>query len=209
MVQLRPLVGRGLSAAVYTQTTDVEVEVNGLMTYDREVLKLDPKETAKWHKALYGPPPTERVLVDTSEMTGQKWRYTTGKPAAGWEKPDFDAAAWKEGEGGFGTPMTPGSHVRTTWNTADIWIRREFELKEVPTGDVMFRIHHDEDAEIYINGVLAGKTTGYISDYTVIPLTAEGRKALKTGPNTIAVHCHQTTGGQYIDVGIVELLEPK
>jgi hypothetical protein len=209
MVQLRPLVGRGLSAAVYTQTTDVEVEVNGLMTYDREVLKLDPKETAKWHKALYGPPPTERVLVDTSEKAGQKWRYTTAKPAPGWQKPDFDAATWKEGEGGFGTAMTPGSHVRTEWKTDDIWLRRDAELKEIPTGEVMLRIHHDEDAEVYINGVLATKTTGYITDYTVLPLTAEGRKALKAGKNVIAVHCHQTTGGQYIDVGIVELVEAK
>ncbi|RED95274.1 hypothetical protein [Marinoscillum furvescens] len=31
----------GFSAAVYTQTTDVEGEVNGLMTYDRKVIKLD------------------------------------------------------------------------------------------------------------------------------------------------------------------------
>jgi hypothetical protein len=209
MVQLRPLVGKGLSAAVYTQTSDVEVEVNGLMTYDREVLKLDPKETTKWHKALYGPPPTERTLIETSEATGQKWRYTTTKPADGWEKPDFDAATWKEGDGGFGTAMTPGSHVRTEWNTADIWIRREADLKAEPTGDVMLRIHHDEDAEVYINGVLAGKTAGYITEYTTLPLTPEGRKALKVGKNVIAVHCHQTTGGQYIDVGVVELVESK
>jgi len=40
---LYPLIGtKGLSAAVYTQTTDVEVEVNGLMTYDREVVKMSP-----------------------------------------------------------------------------------------------------------------------------------------------------------------------
>lgn len=39
--QLYSLVSRGFSAAVYTQTTDVEVEVNGLMTYDRKVIKLD------------------------------------------------------------------------------------------------------------------------------------------------------------------------
>ena len=38
---LLPLVQEGCSAAVYTQTTDVEGEVNGLMTYDREILKLD------------------------------------------------------------------------------------------------------------------------------------------------------------------------
>jgi hypothetical protein len=39
--QLKPLVKSGFSAAVYTQTTDVEIEVNGLMTYDRKVIKID------------------------------------------------------------------------------------------------------------------------------------------------------------------------
>lgn len=45
--QLFPLIDqKGLSAAVYTQTTDVEIEVNGLMTYDREVIKMDPERIA-------------------------------------------------------------------------------------------------------------------------------------------------------------------
>lgn len=39
--QLLELVKRGFSAAVYTQTTDVEGEVNGLTTYDREIVKVD------------------------------------------------------------------------------------------------------------------------------------------------------------------------
>jgi hypothetical protein len=38
---------RGLCAAVYTQTTDVETECNGLMTYDRKVIKFDAKRTAE------------------------------------------------------------------------------------------------------------------------------------------------------------------
>jgi beta-galactosidase/beta-glucuronidase len=46
--KLFPLIEeKGLSAAVYTQTTDVEIEVNGLMTYDREVLKMDLKKVAE------------------------------------------------------------------------------------------------------------------------------------------------------------------
>ena len=39
--QLKQLIKQGCSAAVYTQTTDVEIEVNGLMTYDRKVIKMD------------------------------------------------------------------------------------------------------------------------------------------------------------------------
>jgi hypothetical protein len=179
------------------------------MTYDREVLKFDPAETARWHKSLFGPPPEVRTLVETSEKAGQKWIYTTAKPADGWEKPDAELGVWKKGEGGFGTAMTPGSHVRTEWNKADIWIRRDAELKAVPAGEVMLRIHHDEDAEVYINGTLAGRVRGYVTDYGLVALTPEGRKALKAGKNVIAVHCHQTGGGQYIDVGLVELLEAK
>ena len=38
---MKEMIGQGFSAAVYTQTTDVEVEVNGLITYDRKVIKLD------------------------------------------------------------------------------------------------------------------------------------------------------------------------
>jgi beta-galactosidase/beta-glucuronidase len=46
--KLFPLIEeKGLSAAVYTQTTDVEIEVNGLMTYDREIVKMDLKKIAE------------------------------------------------------------------------------------------------------------------------------------------------------------------
>ncbi|MBN9118735.1 MAG: beta-galactosidase [Planctomycetes bacterium] len=207
--RLHPLVGKGLGAAVYTQTTDVEVEVNGLMTYDREVIKLDVAETVKWHKALFGPPPEVRELLPTSEKGAQKWRWTTTDPGAGWEKADFDASKWKEGDGGFGTKGTPGAVVRTEWNTADIWVRRGFELKEVPAGEVLLRMHHDEDADVYINGVLATKAAGYTTGYTEFFLTAEGRKALKKGANVIAIRCKQTGGGQYIDAGLVTVAERK
>ena len=209
MLRLHPLIGKGLSAAVYTQTTDVEVEVNGLMTYDREVIKMDVKETAAWHKALFGPPPEYRELLPTSETTAQKWRSTITKPEDGWEKPDFDAAKWTESEAGFGTRITPNTIVRTEWKTADIWIRRSFELKEVPKGEILLRIFHDEDAEIYINGVRAATVTGFVSNYGEVTITPEGRKALKAGTNTIAVHCHQTTGGQYIDLGLSEVIPAK
>jgi len=52
--RLRPLEAAGLSAAVYTQTSDVEVEVNGLETYDRAVVKL-PRDAARAAAALYAP----------------------------------------------------------------------------------------------------------------------------------------------------------
>ena len=50
--KLAPLIKSGLSAAVYTQTTDVEGEVNGLMTYDRKVLKVQAEKLASMHRSL-------------------------------------------------------------------------------------------------------------------------------------------------------------
>jgi len=50
--RLGPLVRGGLSAAVYTQTTDVEIEVNGLMTYDRAIIKMDVDKVAAANREL-------------------------------------------------------------------------------------------------------------------------------------------------------------
>ncbi len=195
----------GLSAAVYTQITDVETEANGLMTYDRAVIKVDVERVAAVNRGDFSRVPQAKVVVPTSQEKGLTWRYTLDKPADGWFKTDFDDSSWKEGPGGFGTKGTPGAVVRTEWKTDDIWLRREFTLPDGRFSDLYLLLHHDEDAEIYVNGVLAAKVSGYITDYEEVPISAAARATLKPGKNLLAVHCKQTTGGQYIDVGIVEI----
>jgi hypothetical protein len=49
------LIENGLSAAVYTQTTDVEIEINGLMTYDRKEIKMPVADLKALHNKLYNP----------------------------------------------------------------------------------------------------------------------------------------------------------
>jgi beta-galactosidase/beta-glucuronidase len=56
IAQLPPLIEKGLAAAIYTQTTDVEGEVNGLITYDRRVVKMPVEKLAALHRALTHPP---------------------------------------------------------------------------------------------------------------------------------------------------------
>jgi hypothetical protein len=152
-------------------------------------------------------PPQVTVIVPTSEQQGQTWRYTTQPPSAEWFKADFDDSAWQSGPGGFGTAGTPGAVVRTTWNTSDIWLRREFTLPTGRLDGLQLMLHHDEDAEIYINGVLAARVGGFTGSYEPIPLTPAGRAALRPGRNVFAVHCHQTIGGQYIDLGLSTVKE--
>ncbi|MGB2822695.1 MAG: sugar-binding domain-containing protein [Phycisphaerae bacterium] len=197
---------KGLSAAVYTQTTDVEIEVNGLMTYDRAITKMDVEKVAAANRGDFPPPPIVKTIVPTSQKQAVEWRYTTEKPPKGWSDADFDDSAWKKGPAGFGEPTTPGAVVRTNWKTADIWIRREFELADTKFMDLNLCIHHDEDVEVYINGVRAAAARDYTAEYVELPVSKEARAALKKGGNVFAVHCKQTRGGQYIDVGLVDLV---
>lgn len=53
MDDLKRLIPLGLSAGVYTQTTDVEIETNGLMTYDRKVIKMPVEKLNQLHQNLY------------------------------------------------------------------------------------------------------------------------------------------------------------
>ncbi len=179
--RLHPLIDSpGLSAAVYTQTTDVEVEVNGLMTYDRAIIKPDIVQLAEANRQLYLPAPKITPLLATSKNEPYAWRYTTEKPTDDWLKPDFDDARWQSSPAGFGTEKTPGAKARTMWNTPDIWLRRRFELPQVPAGELAINIHHDEDAEVYLNGVLAAELHGYQTDYESLPLEAKAAAALRT-----------------------------
>ncbi|MCX8036269.1 MAG: glycoside hydrolase family 2 [Candidatus Sumerlaeia bacterium] len=194
----------GLSAAVYTQTTDVEVECNGLMTYDRALVKPDLEKIVAANRGEIPPEPQPRVVVPCALDDRVFWRLTFDKPADDWFKPEFDDSTWKEARAGFGTKETPGAVVRTEWKTPNIWLRREFTLSEPLPKVVLLQMHHDEDVEVYINGALAYKASGFTTDYDLFELTREGRAALKAGKNILAVHCRQTKGGQYIDVGLVE-----
>jgi hypothetical protein len=203
--RLRPLIARGLAAAVYTQTTDVEGEVNGLMTYDRQIIKYDVERLATLHRELYLPqqPLHFTEVVPTGEAEPKLWRYTTKTPDENWTRTGFNDADWQEGPSGFGERSTPGTTVRTAWKTEDIWLRRTIDLDPEALDQLYLRIHHDEDAEVYLNGELIASLSGYQVEYIDMELDESAKQLVRKGANVIAVHCHQTGGGQYIDVGLL------
>ena len=147
--------------------------------------------------------PARTMLVPTAEKTPVPWRYTLEKPAGDWFQPGFDDSTWKRGAAPFGREEPPiARKPNTVWTSDDIWLRREFDLPEGRFTDPGLLMHYDEDAEVYINGVLAVKAPGFNAAYDLFDLPAEARRALKPGKNRFAVHCHQTVGGQYIDLGL-------
>ncbi|RYX86436.1 glycoside hydrolase family 2 [bacterium] len=195
---------KGLCAAVYTQITDVENELNGLMTYDR-IVKVKPESIALANRFQY-PQAKFTELIPTSEKEGQTWKYTMTQPSADWNKSDFDDSNWKQGIGGFGTKIPAAPRVGTTWDSPDIWMRRTFTLGNLTPDQVaqlVLKNIHDEDVEIFINGSMAYSAKGFNSAYQYDPIRQLAQASLVLGgTNTLAVHCKQTKGGQYIDVGI-------
>ena len=178
------------------------------MLYDRVVwpkwAARDQTKAASW--APMPKPPKIVQVVPSAREEAIAWRYTTERPGENWFKPDFDASGWKEGQAGFGEPSTPGSQVRTTWKSNNIWIRREFELPEGKHDQLELNLHHDEDVRVYLNGVLAFSAGGYTSDYEPVPISRAAKATLQPGRNVIAISCRQTGGGQYIDAGLVQVI---
>lgn len=200
----------GIAGIVYTQTSDVEEEINGLITYDRKVNKLALedsvagkvlKEGIKWMKSN-----TLNPILKTSSQGGELWKYVTGDvtfvdPGTGWNSnPAFDDSSWKSGISGFGDTET------TYWRDQSIFLRKMVQLpnlSEAEKANVKYTIFYDEDYELYINGVLAASGTGYITSYQDITISEEAKAAINWGgDNLFAIHVIQTSGGQKIDLGV-------
>ena len=56
---------------------------------------------------------------------------------------------------------------------------------------------------MYINGILAATCSGFNGQYETLPIRDEALATLKPTGNTLAIHCRQSEGGQYIDAGLV------
>ncbi len=178
---------------------------------------VDPTVILKFARPLPSDIQAERVAIDSfSERLqpilssalrgGHEWRYTLTSPPSDWVQPNFDDSEWQVGKSGFGTEGTPGAVVGTRWATGMIWLRTKVRLPKLSPDDPMWlEVHHDEDCEIYVNGKLLWRERGYLTRYKLVRLTPEQLKLFVEGENTIAVHCRQTVGGQFIDVGLLFL----
>lgn len=178
-------------------------------------LLAEPSEWSRWagqSASVAGPwapfptftPRQFKPLAATAQQEPVVWRYTLEQPADDWTLPGYDDSAWQQGPAGFGTEGTPGAIVRTRWETQEIWLRREFTLPDVKLNDPVLYMHYDESPEVYLNGVLAAELEGWTTTYEAVEMEAAARATLAPGRNVLAVHCRQTYGGQYIDVGLAD-----
>lgn len=149
--------------------------------------------------------PQYRAVVPTVREQPYRARYTFKPPAAGWEKPGFAAAtSWPEGP----APFTDNKAEHgTEWTEGDIWVRRTVRVADPKTtGELRLLMQHDDDAEVYLNGVLLSKQPGYNSGYDFFTIPAAARQALRAGDNLLALHATSPRGGEYLDAGLYETL---
>lgn len=151
--------------------------------------------------------PLLQPIAPTGKDQGESWTYTTDGPGEDWYRPQFDDTRWKIGIAGFGTEDV-GVVPRTAWSKDDIWMRREFQL---PAGFHAPAIvaYHDQDMDVYVNGVLAAHVSGWTHAYDVMPISSAAFATLQAGPNLLAVHVHHPGEGRHFaDIGIYEQLWP-
>ncbi|MBF0198542.1 MAG: hypothetical protein HQL32_12570, partial [Planctomycetes bacterium] len=198
----------GMSAAVYTQLTDVEAEINGLLTYDRKVIKMTPELIRNAVlKQEFPELPKYESLVPTSEKEPQEYLYTLKTPASNWYMSDADRSLWLKAEGviGFKKHRNSTIHIKTEWKTPEIWVARSFDLPKFPLKRPVIRIAYDEDAAVYVNGVQAlDLKKGNNTRHTNYPMPVKVAKTLKEKGNIITIHVKNRKESQYIDVGIGE-----
>lgn len=196
----------------YTQLTDIEQEKNGVFFYDRTP-KFDAEKlhAIQSRKAAYEKNPPVHVKKQSQNYNvllgaapdgdaNQPWQYTTQKPADAWMNVTFDDSGWKTGKGGFGTK---GDFTNTRWTSKDIWLRREFDYDGKSFESALLVTHYDNETHVYVNGELIWNRNGWNDSYAGFDITKALKGALKKGKNTIAIHCHQDDGGQFIDAAIL------
>jgi len=199
----------------YTQLTDIEQEQNGMYFYDRRP-KFDAQRIRRIQsrQAAYEKDPpfeaakaqdTWRVLVGAvpDGALARPWRYTLAAPPQDWTAPGFDDGQWKLGRAGFGLKAGFEAFIKTPWRTTDIWLRQEFACDRAAFGRAMLVTHYDNGTEVYVNGKPIWKGDRWNDQYDGFDVTKALKAALKEGKNTVAIHCHQDEGGQFIDAALL------
>ncbi len=144
-----------------------------------------------------------KTIAPMADEGGWKARYTREVQQDGWQKPDFNDAAWREGTAAFGSPDL--SFVRTRWSeeNSDLYVRRTIDVTAADLQEELMLIYsHDDVFELFINGTKVADTGETWREGIRLPLNDELKKLLHPGKNVIASHCHNTTGGAYTDFGL-------
>tara|TARA_R110002049_G_scaffold993_1_gene7068 strand:+ start:35916 stop:37028 length:1113 start_codon:yes stop_codon:yes gene_type:complete len=194
----------GLRAIVYTQLTDMKLEENGWLTFDRKVSKIDEGSLFKMHTMLINKEYSQNIILSNSTNRKHKWMvgylpFPKKNPnvldaVLLQESPDLSEIKWNENYAPFGNLI----NKRTLWDGKNqLFAKKTFKLDKIPSGlsvRVFSCLEGDTPwlhSRIYINGV-------FVADETTRQKMPEQRMAeviipknkmhlLQKGENTITI----------------------
>ena len=187
---LYPEKARGLAAAIYTQTTDVEAEVNGLMTYDRKVIKLPKAFAQVLHNNLYNNTIRANFIIEDAEINNNKKQLAQDDLGENWILNIEHNSAFKMED--FPNNLSIGKSA---------YSYQEFEIKDMPE-NLALKFYGNGDVTVYINGSQIYrnylKTKRHYDDINLSTHT----KFLKTGKNILAIEIKNPTEDGAFDYGL-------
>lgn len=197
------LIKLGCSAVVYTQLSDVEHELNGWLTYDREVSKIEPSILRALHENLFQKfkEPKAKPLKEFAKRN-IRWHYQFS---------EGEESRKKTGCGPFGGGNIL-TEVKTDWPVAEeLRLEKEFQYSPAITG-LSIRIAGIGNIACYLNGKLVKDLKDHSSTefFTAplpfiadIPLEKKQLSYLVTGTNMLTVVCSPICDSRYIDIQLV------
>ena len=140
------------------------------------------------------------TIVQTGAENPYEAKYTETNPGDGWTKENYDDSKWQTGTAPFGNIE---GQSKTMWKTENIWVRREFDLKDVDFNKLFLKLRHDDDVEVYINGVKTYSCDDcWVGKYTDYQVPDSVKIKLRKGKNILAMHCTNPRGNSWLDAGI-------
>ena len=131
----------------------------------------------------------------------------TFQQSTSWTQRSFGGeSSWAEEKAAWGTRGEyPNVHNDWTATNSDIYVRRHVTLTaEDLEKDLWIQFSHDDVFELYVNGTLVISTGETWLQGETHQLTSQEKAKLVVGDNVLAAHCHNTSGGAYVDFGLFE-----
>ena len=179
-----------LNQSATTHWTGVDQAMNGLIQVD-----------GKTYSFMGQADKAYKTILPAGDEKAYQFSYTETAPKAGWNALEFDALSWTSAPAPFGNLFAqPG----TEWKGNSLWARRDFQLKDAIPEVLYLKINHDDNIEVYLNGIEIFTKKGFTDHrYIYVPIKGAALKSLNKKNNVLAIHIVNTGGGQWLDAGLV------